>query len=66
MPRSAYFGGLGGLSAHQESALLDLRGTGHSARPPDPISLRLDRQVGDIDAPCVAPDRLPGRVSRPS
>jgi pimeloyl-ACP methyl ester carboxylesterase len=54
MMRSAYFGDLGGLAAHQELVLLDLRGTGDSAKPADAASLRVDRQADDIEALRVA------------
>jgi pimeloyl-ACP methyl ester carboxylesterase len=50
MQAPAYLGDLGGLSAHRGLVLLDLRGTGDSARPPDPASYRCDRQVGDVEA----------------
>lgn len=54
MMRSAYFGDLGGLAAQRELVLLDLRGTGDSARPADLASFRVDRQAEDIEALRVA------------
>ena len=50
MQASAYLGDLGGLSAHCSLVLLDLRGTGESARPADPASYRCDRLVDDVEA----------------
>lgn len=50
MQAAAYLGDLGGLSAHRELVLLDLRGTGASAVPADPTSYRFDRQVADVEA----------------
>src|SRR4051794_31683991 len=50
MVASAYLGDLGGLSAHRELVLLDLRGTGGSAEPQDPATYRCDRLVGDVEA----------------
>lgn len=50
MQDSVYLGDLGGLSAHRELVLLDLRGTGQSAAPADPASYRCDRQVDDVEA----------------
>ena len=50
MQASAYLGDLGGLSAHRELVLLDLRGTGESAVPADPATYRCDRQVEDVEA----------------
>ncbi|MFJ3306665.1 alpha/beta fold hydrolase [Streptomyces sp. NPDC086549] len=47
---SAYLGDLGGLSAHRQLILLDLRGTGRSAIPEDPGSYRCDRLVDDVEA----------------
>ncbi|MFD7686261.1 alpha/beta fold hydrolase [Streptomyces sp. NPDC059781] len=60
MMPSAYFGDLGGLAARQELVLLDLRGTGDSARPTDLAGFRVDRQAEDIEALRVAlgPERL--------
>jgi pimeloyl-ACP methyl ester carboxylesterase len=54
MMRSAYFGDLGGLAAQRELVLLDLRGTGDSARPADLATFRVDRQAEDIEALRVA------------
>ncbi|MCO1660401.1 alpha/beta fold hydrolase [Pseudonocardia humida] len=50
MQAAVYLGELGGLPAHRELVLLDLRGTGASARPADAASYRYDRQVDDVDA----------------
>jgi pimeloyl-ACP methyl ester carboxylesterase len=50
MQASAYLGELGGLSAHRQLSLLDLRGTGASAVPADPASYRCDRLVDDVEA----------------
>ncbi len=50
MRESAYLGDLGGLSAHRELILLDLRGTGNSSIPADPASYRCDRLVADVSA----------------
>jgi pimeloyl-ACP methyl ester carboxylesterase len=50
MQPSSYLGDLGGLSAHRELIMLDLRGTGDSAVPTDPGSYRADRQTADLDA----------------
>jgi proline iminopeptidase len=50
MRDSAYLGDLGGLGRHRELMVLDLRGSGGSARPADPASYRCDRQVGDVEA----------------
>ncbi len=50
MRASVYLGDLGGLSAHRQLVMLDLRGTGGSAAPADPGSYRCDRQVEDIAA----------------
>jgi proline iminopeptidase len=46
----AYLGDLGGLSAHRQLIMLDLRGTGKSAIPADPGSYRCDRLVEDVSA----------------
>ena len=54
MMRSAYFGDLGGLASHRELVLLDLRGTGDSAKPADLADSRVDRQAKDIEALRVA------------
>jgi len=50
MQDTLYFGDLGGLSAHRQLVLFDLRGTGQSAVPEDPSSYRCDRLVGDVEA----------------
>ncbi|MFD0554585.1 alpha/beta fold hydrolase [Streptomyces rectiviolaceus] len=50
MRASAYFGDLGGLTAHRRLILLDLRGTGDSAVPTDPATYRCDRLVDDVEA----------------
>ncbi|TCO49463.1 pimeloyl-ACP methyl ester carboxylesterase [Kribbella antiqua] len=50
MLASAYLGDLGGLSAHRQLVLLDLRGTGESDGPGDPQNWRCDRQVSDVEA----------------
>ncbi|QTZ90249.1 alpha/beta fold hydrolase [Streptomyces auratus] len=50
MRASAYLGDLGGLSAHRQLVLLDLRGTGDSGVPADPAGYRCDRQVADVEA----------------
>ncbi|NED10282.1 alpha/beta hydrolase [Streptomyces sp. SID9124] len=50
MRASAYLGTLGGLSAHRQLVLLDLRGTGDSAAPDDPATYRCDRQAEDVEA----------------
>lgn len=50
MRASAYFGDLGGLTAHRRLVLLDLRGTGDSAVPADPATYRCDRLVDDVEA----------------
>ena len=50
MLASAYLGDLGGLSAHRELVLLDLRGTGDSAVPADPGTYQCGRQVDDVEA----------------
>ncbi|MGX4694061.1 alpha/beta fold hydrolase [Streptomyces sp. JNUCC 63] len=50
MRASAYLGDLGGLTAHRRLVLLDLRGTGDSAKPADPSTYRCDRQVDDVEA----------------
>ena len=50
-PRDAsYLGDLGGLSAHRQLILLDLRGTGLSGIPEDTASYRCDRLVEDVEA----------------
>jgi pimeloyl-ACP methyl ester carboxylesterase len=50
MQASAYLGDLGGLAAHRQLVMLDLRGTGESATPEDPASYRCDHLVDDVDA----------------
>ncbi|WP_351224458.1 alpha/beta hydrolase [Streptomyces sp. NPDC002133] len=50
MRASAYFGDLGGLTAHRTLVKLDLRGTGDSAVPADPATYRCDRLVDDVEA----------------
>ncbi|MGA5362655.1 alpha/beta fold hydrolase [Streptomyces purpurascens] len=50
MRASAYLGNLGGLDAHRQLALLDLRGTGRSEIPADPATYRCDRLVDDVEA----------------
>jgi pimeloyl-ACP methyl ester carboxylesterase len=49
MRASAYLGDLGGLAAHRQLVLLDLRGTGDSAVPADPATYRCDRLVDDVE-----------------
>jgi proline iminopeptidase len=48
MRASVYLGDLGGLPAHRQLIMLDLRGTGMSAVPADPGSYRCDRLVNDV------------------
>ncbi len=50
MQASVYLGDLGGLDVYRTLHLLDLRGTGGSAIPPDPATYRVDRQVDDVEA----------------
>ncbi|MBB3078955.1 pimeloyl-ACP methyl ester carboxylesterase [Streptomyces violarus] len=50
MRASAYLGNLGGLDAHRQLVLLDLRGTGRSEIPADPATYRCDRLVEDLEA----------------
>ncbi|MGF1425185.1 alpha/beta fold hydrolase [Kitasatospora sp. LaBMicrA B282] len=50
MRDAVYLGELGGLTAHRELVVLDLRGTGGSAVPEDAESYRCDRQVADVEA----------------
>lgn len=50
MQDSAYLGELGGLSAHRQLIMVDLRGTGQSAVPQDATSYRCDRLVDDVEA----------------
>jgi pimeloyl-ACP methyl ester carboxylesterase len=47
---SAYLADLGGLTAHRQLVLLDLRGSGDSAAPADPSTYRCDRLVDDVEA----------------
>jgi proline iminopeptidase len=47
---SSYLGDLGGLAAHRQLIILDLRGTGRSAIPGDPATYRCDRLVDDVEA----------------
>jgi pimeloyl-ACP methyl ester carboxylesterase len=50
MRASSCLGDLGGLAAHRQLVLLDLRGTGDSAAPDDPSTYRCDRLVDDVEA----------------
>jgi pimeloyl-ACP methyl ester carboxylesterase len=50
MQDTEYLGDLGGLTAHRELIMLDLRGTGRSAVPEDTASYRCDRLVDDVEA----------------
>ncbi|AXK34568.1 alpha/beta hydrolase [Streptomyces armeniacus] len=50
MQDSAYLGDLGGLSAHRQLIITDLRGTGRSATPQDVASCRCDRLTDDVEA----------------
>ncbi|MFF7891956.1 alpha/beta fold hydrolase [Streptomyces sp. NPDC007907] len=50
MRASSYLGTLGGLDAHRQLVLLDLRGTGESGTPADPATYRCDRLVDDVEA----------------
>ncbi|MFI6176805.1 alpha/beta fold hydrolase [Nonomuraea sp. NPDC051191] len=50
MQASAYLGDLGGLPAHRQLVMTDLRGTGRSAVPDDTASYRCDRLVEDVEA----------------
>lgn len=47
---SVYLGELGGLSAHRQLTMLDLRGTGKSAMPEDSATCRCDHLVDDVEA----------------
>ena len=49
MRASAYLGDLGGLAAHRQLVLLDLRGTGDSVAPADPATYRCDHLVDDVE-----------------
>lgn len=50
MRASSYLGDLGGLSAHRQLIMLDLRGTGQSAIPANPASYRCDHLADDVVA----------------
>lgn len=50
MQAAVHLGDLGGLSAHRQLVLLDLRGTGDSAVPDAPATYRCDRLVDDVEA----------------
>jgi proline iminopeptidase len=50
MRASVYLGNLGGMSAHRQLILLDLRGTGDSSVPHDEASYRCDRLTDDVRA----------------
>jgi len=50
MRDSVYLGELGGLSAHRQLIVVDLRGTGQSAIPENAASYRCDRLVDDVEA----------------
>lgn len=50
MQDSVYLGDLGGLSAHRQLIMLDLRGTGRSALAEDASSYRCDRLVDDVES----------------
>ncbi|MBT2229414.1 alpha/beta fold hydrolase [Nonomuraea sp. NEAU-A123] len=50
MQDTDYLGELGGLSAHRQLIMVDLRGTGRSAIPADAASYRCDRLVDDVEA----------------
>lgn len=45
-----YFGDLGGLSRSRRLIMPDTRGTGESQDASDPLSYRVDRLVGDVEA----------------
>ena len=45
-----YLGDLGGLSRHRRLIVPDQRGSGNSADPADPATLRVDRLVEDVEA----------------
>lgn len=45
-----YLGDLGGLSRHRRLIVPDQRGSGQSADPADPATLRVDRLVEDVEA----------------
>lgn len=50
MQDAVYLGELGGLAAHRQLIMVDLRGTGRSAIPDDATSYRCDRLVDDVEA----------------
>ena len=50
MREPVYLGELGGLAERRPLLILNLRGTGRSARPSDPQSYRADRMVADVEA----------------
>ena len=50
MREPVYLGDLGGLAERRPLLILNLRGTGRSARPSDPQSYRADRMVADVEA----------------
>ncbi|MGR8007042.1 alpha/beta fold hydrolase [Streptomyces hypolithicus] len=50
MQASVYLGELGGLSAHRQLIVFDLRGTGLSPEPHDAADYRCDRLVDDVEA----------------
>lgn len=50
MQASVYLGELGRLSNHRQLVMLDLRGTGDSAKPADVTTYRCDQQVDDVEA----------------
>jgi len=50
MREPVYLGDLGGLAERRPLVILNLRGTGRSARPADPQSYRADRMVADVEA----------------
>lgn len=50
MREPVYLGDLGGLADVRPLVILNLRGTGGSARPADPQTYRADRMVQDVDA----------------
>jgi pimeloyl-ACP methyl ester carboxylesterase len=45
-----YLGDLGGLGKSRQLVLLDPRGVGISADPPDPATFRVDRLVSDVES----------------
>ncbi|MER5373304.1 alpha/beta fold hydrolase [Streptomyces sp. NPDC002553] len=47
---SRYLADLGGLSAHRQLIIMDLRGTGRSAIPDDTSTYRCDHLVEDVEA----------------